>query len=149
MLKTQARLGRCLLGVSAPGSFALLVAAIAVVLAPGSGSSFSVSVALRRPSFAKPQRYPIAKFPEAVAIGDVNGDGKKDLVTASTRGEKAVSTLSVLLNRGHGRFGAARAYRPGSGAGSIAISDLNGDGKPDLATVKFASICVRLNTTRG
>jgi hypothetical protein len=148
-LKVQARLGRRLLGVSAPGSFALLLAGIAVGLAPGSGSSFSLSVAPRRPSFAKPHRYPLAKFPGAVAIGDVNGDGRNDLVTASTRFGVTVSTVSVLLNRGRGRFGTARRYRSGSESDPVAIGDLDGDGKLDLATANTETVSVLINRGDG
>ena len=149
MLKVQARLGRRLLGVSAPGAFALLLAGIAVVLAPGSGSSFSFSVAPRKPSFAKPQRYPLARFPGSVAIGDVNGDARKDLVTLSSRSGESFSTVSVLLNRGHGRFGAARQYRSGSDSDPVAIGDLDGDGKLDLVTADSETVSVLLNQGDG
>jgi hypothetical protein len=64
----------------------VLLAASGVVLATASGSSFSLSLAdPRRPSFSEPRTYPTARFPDAVAIADLNADGKKDLVTASTR----------------------------------------------------------------
>jgi hypothetical protein len=43
-------------------------------------------------------------------------------------------TVSVLLNTGDGSFGGKRDYRTGRSPASIAIADLNGDGKPDVAT---------------
>ena len=42
--------------------------------------------------------------------------------------------MSVLLNRGDGSFRAKRDDATGRGPISVAIGDLNGDGKPDLAT---------------
>ena len=40
----------------------------------------------------------------------------------------------MLLNSGDGSFQAKRDYPTGDGPDSVAIGDLNGDGKPDLAT---------------
>jgi hypothetical protein len=57
-----------------------------------------------------------------VALGDVNGDGKPDLVGGT----------GVLLNRGRGRFSTELAYAP---KGTTAIGDLNGDRRPDLAVI--------------
>ena len=72
----------------------------------------------------------------ALAIGDLNSDGKPDLGVGSS-----VGFVSVLLNRGDGRFQAKLDYRVeaklkylSSAGGSVAIGDLNGDGKVDLAT---------------
>jgi len=64
-----------------------------------------------------------------VAIGDLNGDGKPDLVTANY----GSNTVSVLLGDGNGTFGAKSDFATGSNPYSVAIGDLNGDGKSDLA----------------
>jgi len=68
----------------------------------------------------------------SVAVGDVNLDGKPDLVVAN----QSPATVSVLLGNGDGTFQAAMTYDSGAGAGgiseSVAVADLNGDGKPDL-----------------
>ena len=67
----------------------------------------------------------------AVAIGDVNGDGKPDLATANYDG----GTVSVLANKGDGSFQAKIDHAdPGASFRSVAIGDLNGDRRPDLAT---------------
>ncbi|MFO0759225.1 MAG: FG-GAP-like repeat-containing protein [Byssovorax sp.] len=67
--------------------------------------------------------------PQAIARGDLNGDGKLDLVTA----DLGDSGVSVLLGHGDGTFAPAVAYPTGLAPRSVAIADLNGDGASDLA----------------
>jgi len=83
--------------------------------------------------------------PVAVAVGDLNGDGKPDLATA----DYYDSTTSVLLSNGDGTFKRFTTFPVGSAPYSVAISDFNGDGKPDLATANLYSsdVSVLLNTT--
>jgi hypothetical protein len=65
--------------------------------------------------------------PVAIAAGDLNGDGKVDLVVANGDG-----TISVLLGSGTGTFAPAVAYTAGVPT-SLALGDFNGDGKLDVA----------------
>jgi hypothetical protein len=90
-------------------------------------------------SFETKRDYAVGGAPSLIAIGDMNGDGKPDLVTSNGGDERQpVTTISVLANRGDGSFEAERDYATGEPGGlspvSVAIGDLNGDGKPDLAT---------------
>src|SRR5438093_4339804 len=71
--------------------------------------------------------------PLSLAIGDVNGDGKPDLVTANLD----ASTVSVLLGTGGGGFGAKADFATGGRPTSVAIGDVNGDGEPDLMTANY------------
>jgi hypothetical protein len=130
---------------------ALLAAAGLLVLV---SSVHAASVRPSSPSFA-PARYRTTKATESVAIGDLNADGRPDLVAAhGAEGARDVRAVSVLLNKGHGRFGAARAYptgRPGDvhGAWSVAIGDLTGDGRADLATANPGGRSVSVLVNRG
>ena len=64
-----------------------------------------------------------------IALADLNGDARRDLVIASSESR----ALSVRLGVGEGRFGAARAVPAGYGPSALAVADLNRDGRLDLA----------------
>jgi Bacterial Ig-like domain (group 3)/FG-GAP-like repeat/FG-GAP repeat len=71
----------------------------------------------------------------SVAVADVNGDSKPDVVVANecTDNTCTSSTVGVLLGNGDGTFQAVAAYDSGGlFADSIVIDDVNGDGKTDL-----------------
>jgi hypothetical protein len=90
---------------------------------------------------------------QSMAVGDVNGDGKPDLVVQSN--DTTGGGISVLLNTGNGTFGTP-AYYPVAisgvyaGAG-IAIGDVNGDKKPDIVvgSAGGATAIVYLNQGNG
>lgn len=64
------------------------------------------------------------------ALGDVNGDGKLDLVTAGYTG----NNVSVMLGNGDGAFGGAATIGVGTNPESVALADVNGDGKLDIVS---------------
>ena len=71
----------------------------------------------------------------SVAIGDVNGDGRADLVVANQcqSSSNCNGVVSVLLGNGDGTFQAPVSYSSGGyEATSVAIGDVNGDGHADL-----------------
>ena len=55
----------------------------------------------------------------------------------------------MLLNRGDGSFQAKLDYATGTRPDSVAIGDLNGDGKPDLATANAYASTVSVLANRG
>ena len=103
------------------------------------------------PSFAGARLYETVGFTYSLAIGDLNGDGKPDLATANYH--QYFPSVSVLLNRGDGGFRAAVDYEAGSepysAPAAIALGDLNGDGKLDLATANGDTVSVLLNRGNG
>ena len=100
-------------------------------------------------TFERPVHYRAGSGPRAIAVGDLNGDGRLDLATANTNVD--VYTVSLLINRGDGTFGAKRDFRAGNGPFSIAIGDVNGDGRRDLAVavVSGNGVSVLLNKGNG
>jgi len=116
----------------------------------------TVSVLLNRGGgrFRAKDDYAAGPHPSSVAIGDLNGDQKADLAIANEgTDEKPGATVSVLLNRGNGSFEAKREFQTGRWPRSVALGDLNGDGKPDLATANdlrdTGTVSVLLNTGDG
>ncbi len=87
---------------------------------------------------------------QSVAVADVNGDGKPDLLVTNqcvNSSNCAYSTVGVLLGNGDGTFQPAVAYGSGGAdAPSVAVGDVNGDGKPDLLV---ANACAISNCTNG
>lgn len=109
----------------------------------------SVAVYLQDPAhpgtFLPPATYSVGNDPEWIAIGDLNGDGKLDIVTANSilnANGLGSSNVSVLLQdpARPGQFLAATDFATGKVPVSVAIGDLNGDGKPDLAVADTSGI---------
>jgi hypothetical protein len=75
----------------------------------------------------------------SITVGDVNSDGKPDLLAAELTSSSGVA--SVLLGNGDGTFKPAAFYPTGGEyARSVAVADVNGDGKPDLVVANSSDI---------
>ena len=90
----------------------------------------------------------------SIATGDLNGDGKLDL-EIFTVDENGDWSLTVLMGNGDGTFGAPTVYQQGlssNGPGvspPVLIADLQGNHRPDVATIQGDSLVVFPNNGDG
>ncbi|HYW47743.1 MAG TPA: VCBS repeat-containing protein [Bryobacteraceae bacterium] len=99
---------------------------IAVFLGKGDGT-FQAPIITALPGPLLPSS---SSAPTALSVGDLNGDGKPDVVTAI--GLSPPSQIVVLLGKGDGTFQAPILTQTNTAPPQIVIVDRNGDGKQDL-----------------
>ena len=77
--------------------------------------------------------------PWGLAVADYDGDGFEDLAVAC-RGANSISLMpgTGLLKKGKPAFAQARRVKVGTNPLGIAALDMNGDGKPEVATLDAA-----------
>src|SRR5215207_7473852 len=83
----------------------------------------------------------VAGGPGNVALGDLDGDGKLDLLVACAKGK----TVAALLGQGDGRFRPAGSpVQVPDVPTELLVRDFNSDGKLDLAIASHDSYAVTL-----
>ncbi len=118
-------------------------------------------------SFADKADFFVGTVPYAVAVADLDGDGKQDIAVANASSNN-VSILRNISSTGSISLEAAVNFSVGNGPQSIAIGDIDGDGKPEIVTanhsarniailrnvatsgtINSSSFLARVNTTLG
>jgi hypothetical protein len=82
--------------------------------------------------------------PNAIALGDLNGDGDTDAVTGNQDG-----TIATLLGDGQGGFGAPILRAVGTQIAALTLGDFTGDGKLDVVATNHLSNSMRFVVGNG
>lgn len=134
------------------GSLDIAVVSIDYTNASGPGA---VSVLLNRGdgTFLPAVSYLLSDSPGAVAIGDADHDGDRDLFVVSGLSGSG-GGVRVLLNDGSGSFGSPILYstRAGTELGTLMVAavDVNGDGRTDIVAVNGSgTLAVLLGRANG
>jgi gliding motility-associated-like protein len=103
--------------------------------------NISTSGSLSAGSFAPGIDFSTGTNPSCVTTGDIDGDGKQDIIVTNW----GSSTISIFRNTStsgsitNGSFAAKVDFATGSDPDDIAVGDIDGDGRPDIAVINIIS----------
>jgi hypothetical protein len=124
---------------------------IAFIGCVNSSSPCSVEVMLGNGdgTFRAAQAYDTTSYIAGIAVGDFNGDGIQDIVVANYNSAPS-GTVDLLLGNGDGTFQPPISIAVGW-ASSVAVADLNGDGKLDIVATNWSqgTVTVLLGNGNG
>ena len=112
--------------------------------------TFPCGGAINSGSFGSNVNFTAGSSPIAVSVGDFNGDGKADLAIVNN-GNNTISLLQNTSMMESISFAPKTDFPTGISPQSIAVGDLNGDGKLDLAVISNGAdvVSVFKNTSVG
>ncbi len=96
--------------------------------------TFSSGVPITSSSFDPKLDFPTGSFPKGIAIADIDGDGKPDVVVSNGAIAPGSNTISVLRNTGSNgiiSFASKVDFATTTNPWDVAVGDIDGDGKPE------------------
>jgi hypothetical protein len=100
-------------------------------------------------AFAAETATPLVAGTNALAVSDLNRDGRLDLVLSMIRNGIHDRRLTVLYGDGEGGYAEAVNYTVPENVADLAIADLNHDGRLDVVAVSWVYLMVMLGTADG
>ena len=87
--------------------------------------------------FGPPANFPAGGDARTVAVGDLNGDGKPDIIVTLDSFFEPLGRFSILLNDGTGKFGPPGIINTQGFPAQPVLADVNNDGKLDIVAGVF------------
>jgi hypothetical protein len=96
-------------------------------------------------TFAPSVYYDAGDRPYWIALGDVDGDGDRDLAVSNFFD----TTVSIFLNNGDGTLAPQITYEVGNGPGFVVLATLDGDSDLDLAVTNINDYTISILMNNG
>jgi hypothetical protein len=127
-----------------------------IVVSDYNGNTVSVLLNATPPggdtfNFLTAQTFAVGVTPVTVAVADIDGDGRPDVIVANSSESGTVSVLinTTAVGATTSSFDAQLVLGTGSETSSVAVAEINDDGRPDIVVANAGdnSVGVLLNTT--